>query len=154
MPSLLYFPREENYQAHFRDTLVRRRIVTFHGIPVKFAYKSFGHAFYESSQRNGIKDQFSRSRAERIDWIIPTLTGCDTDWRQGWSKKRKGYESTRSVSVAYENFVVVLQYYNSGDRLAAIFITCYDADTNINRIRSSPSWHVNSCRNALGMVGR
>ena len=133
MPSLLYFPREENYQAHFRDALVRRGIAAFHAIPVKFAYKSFGHAFYESSQRSGIKDQFSRSRAERIDWIIPALTGRDTDWHHGSSKKRKGYKNTRSVSAAYENFVVVLRYCISRGGIATSFIACYDADTNIKQ---------------------
>lgn len=48
-------------------------------------------------------------------------------------KKSKEYENTRSVSVAYGNFVAVLQYCISRGDLAASFIACYDADTNIKQ---------------------
>ena len=142
MPALLFLPNEEAYKAHFINTLVGSKIMTFHGVPVKFKCKRFGHAFSESRWDSLI-------RAKRMDWIRLTLEDQDTSWYQGWSGKRKKHESTRSVSVAYENFVVVLHYYLSKGDLAASFITCYEANRSIQKIRNSPLWDINECQNYL-----
>lgn len=146
MPALLFLPNEEAYKAHFINTLVRSRITTCHGVPVKFKSERFSHAFFESTRRDRDKDVFSPIRAKRMDWIKPTLEGPVADWYQGWSRKRQRHEFTRSVSVAYGSFVVVLHYYLSRGSLAASFITCYEAERSIQTIQKSPRWNVDDCR--------
>ena len=146
MPPLLFLHSEEAYRARFRNILVRNEITTFHGVPVKFRNKSFSHAFFESTWRDRNKDAFSPIRAERMGWIKPTLEDQVTDWYQGWSSKRRRHEITRSASVAYGNFVVVLQYYISRGDLAANFVTCYEAERSIQTIRKSPRWDIDVCR--------
>ena len=151
MPALLFLRSEEAYRAHFRNSLVRNEIITFHGVPVKFRNDSFSHAFFESTRRDRNKDAFSPIRAERMDWIKHTLEDQVTDWYQGWSSRRRRHEITRSASVAYGNFVVVLQYYIAKGDLAANFVTCYEAERSIQMIRNSPRWDVDFCRTELGM---
>lgn len=31
------------------------------------------------------------------------------------------------------------------------FVTCYDANNSIGKIRTSPAWDINTCRTALGV---
>lgn len=71
MPPFLFLPHEEAYKAHFRDTLVRGRITTFHSVSVKFKYERFSHAFFESTRRDQNMDLFSPIRAKRMGWIKP-----------------------------------------------------------------------------------
>ena len=155
MPPLLLLPNEEVYRAHFRDTLVRNEITTFHGVPVTFRNENFSHAFFESTRRDRNKDAFSSVRAMHMDWIKPTLEDQVTDWYQGYLKKYSVYVPTRSVSIAYDNFVVILKYKTSSVGLSAEFITCYVANKyNIRKIRTSPLWNVDICQTAFKKFGR
>ena len=155
MPPLLFLPSEEAYRARFRNILVRNEITTFHGVPVKFRNESFSHAFFESTRRDRNKDAFSSIRAKRMDWIKPTLEDQVTDWYQGYLNKYSVYVPTGSVSIAYDNFVVILKYKTSSVGLSAEFVTCYAANKyNIRKIRTSPLWNVDICQTALKKFGR
>lgn len=113
---------------------------------------NFGHAFYESSARDGRKDVFSPVRAQRIDWIKATLENPDADLFQGWDKRARQYDGTRRVAVVYEDFVVVVAIGLTKARvLKANFVTCYQADNSINKIRRSPAWSRLDCLRQLGL---
>ena len=151
-PPLLILQNEAEYQGHYLDVYVRKHLTTSHGIRVHFRRNTFSHAFYESSRRDGIKDQFSTARAQRMDWIGITLNHPDSIWYQGWIKITSQYDETRTVAVAYEDFVVVLQFYATQmNQLAANFVTCYVADNSIDKIQQAPLWDINVCRTALGI---
>ncbi|GGE47774.1 hypothetical protein GCM10011360_38700 [Primorskyibacter flagellatus] len=152
MPPFLNLPDEAAYRAHYETTYVRSRITTHHGIPVYFQKDKFDHAFYEATNRDGVKNQFSMPRAQRMNWIVATLNAPAADWYQGWITPRKQYDPSRSVAVAYGDFVVVLRFSakQNGD-LKANFVTCYDADNSIGKIRQSPAWTLQDCQNALGV---
>lgn len=150
LPPLLNLAVEADYRAHFEQAYCRRGVVTHDGIRVYFRRDRFDHAFYESTRRDGVKDAFSLVRAQRLGWIGATLTNPDADRYQGWSKVNRRYDPARRVSVAYEDFVVVLGLSLSGaGDLKAHFITCYQADNSIGKIRSSPVWTLQECLDAL-----
>ena len=152
LPPYLMLKDEAAYQQHFMDTYVRADVRTHHGIRVHFKANHFGHAFFESTQRNGVKDQFSQDRSQRMDWIIHTLSDPAADWYQGWMRAKKTYDTTRSVAVACSDFVVVLKFRARRDgQVVADFVTCYFADNSIGKIRQSPLWDLNDCKNALGV---
>lgn len=149
MPPLLILPKMDDYYDHYVCNLTNSNIVTCHGVRVYFnrSKKHFKHAFFESTRRDRKKDVFSRFRAERMDWIKPTLTNHNANWYQGWVNKE--YVIDRSVTVACGHFVVVLKYKDSGSGLAAVFVTCYVADNSMDKIRTSPCWDVDSCKISL-----
>lgn len=152
LPPYLMLADEAAYQIHFMNNFVRADVRTHHGIRVHFEAADFSHAFYESTQRNGVKDQFSQGRSQRMDWITHTLADPNADWYQGWIKARKVYDTTRSVAVACGDFVVVLKFRARRDgHIVANFVTCYYADNSINKIRQSPAWTLEECENALGV---
>jgi len=152
LPPYLMLDGEAAYQQHFTDNYVRADVRTHHGVRVHFKAAHFGHAFFESTQRNGVKDQFSQDRSQRMDWIIHTLRDPDADWYQGWIRAKKTYDTTRSVAVACGDFVVVLKFRAKRDgQVVADFVTCYFADNSIGKIRQSPVWDLNDCKNALGV---
>ncbi|KIC43849.1 hypothetical protein RA28_19685 [Ruegeria sp. ANG-S4] len=152
LPPFLNLPDEAAYRAHFNANFVHAEVTTHHGIRVHFKEADFGHAFFESTQRNGVKDQFSADRSQRMDWILHTINDANADWYKGWIRRTKTYDSTRSVAVACGDFVVVLRFHARRDgQLAANFMTCYFADNSIGKIRQSPAWALEECRTALGV---
>ncbi len=59
----------------------------------------------------------------------------------GWDKMAHGYDSSRRVAVVYEAFMVVLAMgLKQNGMLKANFVTCYQADNSIGKIRTSPVW--------------
>ncbi|EDZ67095.1 hypothetical protein NOC27_422 [Nitrosococcus oceani AFC27] len=58
--------------------------------------------------------------------------------------------------MVYEDFVVVVELgLKSGSNLKGNFITCYQAENSINKIRTSPIWNRNICTAMLkGRNGR
>lgn len=147
-PPLLKLVDEAAYRQHFHANYCTGAIMTYDGIPVYFDRWKFNHAFFESVVTKD--DTFSLIRAERMDWIRPTLQDVGADRFQGWNKKTKTYEPHRRVEVVHEDFVVVLQIsrkLNGG--LKAKFVTCYQADNSIGMIRQSPNWDRGACENAL-----
>ncbi len=141
LPPLVDYKTVKEYQAHFERVYCRDKIYTIDGIRIYFHPHQFGHVFYESSARDGHKDMFSRTRAQRIDWIKATLQHPKAEWFQGWDNKARQYNPRRRVAVVYENFVVVVMLGLKKDgAMKGNFITCYQADNSIGKIRSAPSW--------------
>ena len=150
LPALVQYASPDEYRAHYERVYCRGSITTSDGIRVFFSPNSFGHMFYESTARNGIKDAFSPVRAERIDWIKATLEHQQASLFQGWDKKTRSYDAMRRVAVVYEDFVVVIAMKLSPDgSLRANFVTCYQADNSIGKIRTSPAWSRAACLAAL-----
>ncbi len=150
LPPLVYYGTVAEYRGHYEDHYCRRVIRTFDNIRVYFSPASFGHAFYESSNRNGVKDRFSKVRAQRINWIKATLEHPGADLFQGWDKKARQYDEARRVAVVYEDFVVVISMGLGRDRsLRANFVTCFQAENSIDKIRRSPLWSKVGCLEAL-----
>jgi len=138
-PSLVKYNGIEEYKAHYVKFYCKKPIVTFDNIPVIFRKNQFDHVFFESSQRNNIKDEFSKDRAERIDWIKATLQDRDAQLYQGWDRKNRKYDHTRRVAVAYEDYVVVIRLRTSGNQRGE-FVTAYKADNSIRKIKNNPKW--------------
>lgn len=150
LPPLLQLPDEASYRQHFVGTYCGAVIETYDGIRVFFGQNQFDHAFYESTKRDGVKDAFSWVRAKRMNWIGATLTDPAAVRYQGWVPKTRSYDSARRVDLLYEDFVVVLALgLNRGGALRANFITCFQADNSIGKIRTSPLWTREACLHAL-----
>ena len=153
LPPLVHYGTVSEYRAHYERVYCRGRIFTYDGIRVFFLPGTFGHAFYESTNRDGKKDVFSTTRAERIDWIKGTLQHPNADIYAGWTKITGRYDATRRVAVVYEQFVVVIALRIKQEGiLKANFVTGYQADKSIASIRSSPAWSRMDCLGALGLV--
>jgi len=148
-PPLLRLPDEAAYRRHYVRRYCKEGITTHDGIRTYFHQGAFDHAFYESPDRDGAKDVFSRMRAERMDWIGATLANSEAIRYQGWTAKN-GYDPARRVDLLYEEFMVVLRFgLNRNGALKANFITCYRADNSIGKIRTSPLWTKANCLDAL-----
>lgn len=151
LPPLVSYATVAEYRAHYKRVYCRSNIQTFDGIRVFFGDNKFGHMFYESTARDGRKDAFSLVRAQRIDWIKSTLEHPNADLFAGWDKDAKQYDATRRVAVVYEDFVVVVTMsLRLNGSLKANFVTCYQADNSINKIRTSPVWSRVDCLRHLG----
>lgn len=138
-PKLVLFDSIEEYRERFFSIYCSDPIETFDAIHVRFRRAQFEHCFFESSNRDGIKDQFSQARAERIDWIFHALKDSKAEIFVGWDKRKKRHDSWRRVVLVCGNYVVVI-------RLTGIhkadFVTAFIADTpsSLESIKSSPSW--------------
>ncbi len=138
-PPLRQLATSAEYRQHFENIYCRQPITTFDGIEVRFRKSKFNHCFFESTNRDGIKDKFSPQRAERIDWIKATLIDRNADLYQGWDKLKKQHDNGRRVAVVMGNYVVVIAI--TGPKKAD-FTTAYLADSarSISLIRQSPKW--------------
>lgn len=144
-PPLLNGKSVAEYQAHFERTYCRAPTVTFDGIAVRFRRRDFGHCFFESSHRDGVKDKFSQKRVKRMHWIKTALQDPNSECYQGWDKWRKRYDRSRRVVVVMANYVVVISI--TGAKTAD-FKTAFVAETQapdgqlstIDKIRMSPKW--------------
>ena len=155
LPPLVYYVTPAEYLNHFERVYCRGIVTSFDGIRVFFPAAKFGHCFYESSSRDGRKDLFSPVRAERIDWIKATLEHPGASLFEGWNKDERCVEPTRRVAVVFEDFVVIVQMGLKLDgKLKANFVTCYQADNSIGKIRTSPVWSREACLLALQRKSR
>ena len=148
-PPKVHYKMQGEYRAHFEQIYCQAPILTFDGIPVRFRKQHFEHCMFDSMRRNGVKDQFSRKRAERIDWIRETLVNPNSNPRQGWDTKNNCIDKSRRVSVVYERFVVIIRVWQKKDEtLTAEFVTCFQADNDetIRSIRAKPRWTKEDCR--------
>ncbi|MBM3882179.1 MAG: hypothetical protein FJ387_21075 [Verrucomicrobia bacterium] len=82
----------------FRGALLPGHGGDFDGIAVRFCKCDFDHCFFESSQRNRIKDAFSMLRAERLEWIAVTLQDVAAERFQGWDRDSKTFDKERRLS--------------------------------------------------------
>lgn len=150
LPPLVHYETAAEYRAHFERVYCRGTILTFDGIRMYFSPSKFGHTFYESTARDGRKDAFSPVRAQRIDWIKATLEHPGAALFEGWNKDVRAYDASRRVAVVFEDFVVVVEMGLKLDRtLKANFVTCYQADNSIGKIRDSPAWSLEACLREL-----
>ena len=86
-----------------------------------------------------------------IDWLKATLEHPTAALFEGWDKTSRQYDATRRVAVVYEDFVVVVAMGLKQDgSLKANFVTCYQADNSIGKIRSSQAWSRAACLRLLG----
>lgn len=150
LPPLVHYASVAEYRAHYERLYCRDSVHTFDGIRVYFAATKFDHAFYESSARDGRKDMFSAVRAARIDWIKATLAHPQATLFEGWDSVTRRHDSTRRVAVVYEDFVVVVAMgLKVSGELKANFVTCYQADNSIGKIKTSPTWSRADCLRLL-----
>ncbi len=141
LPPLLVLASWEDYREHYINNYCRSVISTHDGIRVYFSPDRFGHAFRESSNRDGIKDSFSEERMQRMDWIKATLENEKSNHYCGWDNFNKVHDLKRRVSVVYESFVVILELRIAQDgSIRGKFVTCYQADNSINKITKAPLW--------------
>jgi hypothetical protein len=138
-PPLLNLADEAAYRARFEAIYCAGAVTTFDGITVRFQKRDFDHCFFESSQRNRIKDSFSQLRAERLEWIAVALQDAAADRFQGWDRDTKTYDKTRRVTLVCGDYVVVIGL--TGAK-SARFITAYVADTpsSLAKLKTSPKW--------------
>jgi hypothetical protein len=152
-PNFTVYSSEEEYRRHYKRVYCMGRIITPDGIRVYFSADRFNHAFYKASRNPGPKDTFDPTRAQRIDWIQGTLTSSAAIFYQGWNSTAEVYEPYRRVSVLHGDFIVVIEFYlNRHDELCAKFITCYDADRSINKIKTAPTWTLDKCLKSLAKI--
>lgn len=140
-PPLIHYKTVDEYRNHFLSIYCNGTILTFDNIEVRFKKFDFEHCFFESSNRDKIKDIFSKKRAERIDWIKATLQDNTAILKLGWDRDNKKYykKSERRVAIVNGNYVVIIQLFNENK---ARFITAYVADTEytLDKILKGPDW--------------
>ena len=138
-PPLVKYKTKAEYVAHYEKVYCTGAIITFDKIVVRFRKSRFSHCFYESTRRNKIKDQFSRLRAERIDWIKATLEDPNADLYIGWDGKKKRYDRSHRVALVVGDYVVVIRLTG---KQSAEFVTAYVADSQstLAKIKRSPKW--------------
>ena len=70
-------------------------------------------------------------------WIKDVLTDPDAEMYVGYDSKSQSYTNSKRVSVVKKDYVVVIQLYKEGE---ARFITAYNADNSIEKIKKGPKW--------------
>lgn len=148
----LLLAHEDDYRSHYIQNFTKRPVplrLPTGSAPVYFSPGRFDHAFFESSLRDGQKDQFSLERARRMDEISNALQDLSLDRRAGWDPK-KGCHHTSSVILCVDDFVVIIRFtLNRQGRLKGKFVTCFVADNSISKIRQNPAWSENQCMQEL-----
>lgn len=149
----LLLPGEAEYRSHFIANFTRTPVMfqTTQGrAPIYFAGHQFDHAFFESTGRNGVKDAFSPERALRMDDIPVLLSDRSVPRHAGWDAKTRSHSHTRCVSIALDEFVVVVRLgLTKTGYLRGNFVTCYVADNSIGKIQSAPEWNEAQCIQTL-----
>ncbi|MCD1267821.1 hypothetical protein B5M43_003030 [Microbacterium sp. MEC084] len=145
----LELPGEADYRAYYLENLTRAPLplrTSVGNAPVYFDRHRFDHAFFESTNRDGVKNQFSLPRARHMDEIGAILASSTADRRAGWDSKRRTHDQTSCVSIAVDDFVVIVRLglTNTG-YLRGQFITCFVADNSIGKIRTAPAWNEARC---------
>jgi len=137
-PILLKLDSVEDYRNYYIKNFCNEQIITHDKIAVKFHISNFCHAFYEGLPGNR-KRFFSRKRAEKMTWIIPTLKSASSILYAGWIKKKQCYSYYRRVANLYHDYVVIINI-DRRELFKAHFITAYSADKSIEKIRKSHKW--------------
>lgn len=139
-PPLVHYETAQEYRSHFERVYCAGPVSSFDGIAVRFQKTDFHHCFYESGNRDGVKDTFSPLRAERIDWIKAALEDGAALLFVGWDRKKRRYNQDRRVALVMGNYVVVIRFLNN--QKAARFVTAFVADSErtLNRIKRSKKW--------------
>ena len=154
----LELPDEAAYRAHYNLAFTRAALplnTSVGSAPVYFDRSRFDHAFFESTQRDGAKDSFSLKRARRMDDIAAVLASPTADRRAGWDSQRRCHDHTHCVSLAMDDFVVVVRLgLTRTGFLRGRFVTCFVADNSIDKIRTAPAWNESRCVQLLSQRQR
>jgi hypothetical protein len=148
---------EQAYRSHYHAEFCSAPVMmnTPGGpIPVYFDPKTFDHAFFESANHDGVKDNdFSLTRACRMPFIVTALTGPGNEQFAGYDKKTRQVGHARIVCVVTaEDFVVVIRLgLTATGSLRGNFVTCFYADNSIRKVRSNPQWDESRCRLELSV---
>lgn len=139
-PALVHYATETEYRQHYERCYCQAKLHTFDGMRVFFAKQQFEDAFFESRDRRARdKSQFSRDRAERIDWIAAAIAAPAAELYAGWDRDRKRYDRERRITLVWGDYVVVLKM--NLKKKTAFFITAYVAEAGtVSKIRSGPRW--------------
>jgi len=141
MPYLVYYDTVAEYKKHYKTLYCDNDIYMSCGIKIDFMPSLFEHAFFESTK--GVKDNlFSPSRAQRINWIKPTITDTNTQIFWGHNKKYKYSTPNSIVFVLQAPFVVVVDIKRKDGVLSGKFKTCYYATGSIRKIISKKQWSI------------
>ena len=141
IPPLLNLADEDEYRKHFINTLCDQRIICHDGIRAFFERNTFDHAFFQSSNRDGNKDQFSLERAQRMDWITPTLQHPRTRRYRGWDGRLNTFSNDRRVEILFQTFVVIIKVIEKNDgTFKGRFVTCYNAKHDMGKIIQGGFW--------------
>lgn len=146
---------EDEYRTYFYENYCRRpiRMPLNDGttIPVFFKPDDFDHAFFESSQRDGVKDSFSQARSGHMDAIARILQDAGATRLQGWDKARGRHDPGRCVTVVLDDeFVIIIRLrLTQQATLKANFVTCFVADNSFAKIAKAPAWNTTDCLAAL-----
>lgn len=140
LPPLLTLPDEAAYRAHYQTNYVDcSPITTFDGYEVSFFQHNFNHSFFiESVRGSHVKDTFSNSRAERMDWIKAVL---DNDSVELYRRVMEDSGKIRRIAlVGDERYAVIIQIGSRPNQ--ARFITAYvvNSDSALSNMRSNPGW--------------
>lgn len=138
LPPLLILGSEEEYREHYVRTLVKGSLViTPDGAKVRFFEERFDHAFFRKTNRwKDEKDDFARSRAERMDWIRVCLTAQNVEiYREPC---RLG-QLNRLVVLRMQRYMVVTVTVREKEER---FVTAYDDLSNekIYKVTGLPRW--------------
>ncbi|MCD6100299.1 hypothetical protein DRQ11_00240 [candidate division KSB1 bacterium] len=141
LPPLIIFPTEAEYRTYFINKYVGQAnsVITFDGITVRFFRENFNHAFFTSSSRKfPRKDQFDRSRAERIDWIKHVL---EDPAMEVYRRVMPNGKVRRIVLEPTTPYAVIIQI-DPKDCTQARFITAYivNSSSAVKKMRSNPKW--------------
>jgi hypothetical protein len=145
-PPLVCYGTISEYRVHYERDYCQEPIITFDGISVRFRKSRFEHFFYESTQRNQVKDAFSMARAERIDWIKATLQDPDAELYVGWDGKKKRHDPNHRVALVAGDYVVIIRL---SSNQTAQFVTAFVADSlsTLAKIKGSPKWVLSKRKN-------
>ena len=81
-----------------------------------------------------------------MDWIEATLKCRRSECFQGWNWKTERNVLDRRVNIAFEHFLVVLEFGLRDNGLKAEFVTCYPADSQAQvKVHQSKWWHRDDC---------
>ena len=134
---LLRLSSEDEYWQHYTDNFCKRKVQDAEGYSIKFNQQQFKHAFFTGSKKK--KSEFSKQRAERMDWIQEILLDENVETFVGWNQTKKCYNFQRRVSITKQNYIVVIEVISPKK---AKFITAFQASsTTAYNIRKSPKWH-------------
>lgn len=144
LPPLVELGSEAEYRARFERLYCRAHIMTFDGIRVRFRKRQFDHCFFESTTRDGVKNEFSAARAKRIDWIRAVLEAPDAELYQGWDSRQRRIDPNRRVAIVLGTYVVIIAVTGDG---TADFVTAFVSNrpepgrlSAVQRIRRGPKW--------------
>lgn len=144
LPPFVDLESEREYRARFEHMYCSAPISTFDSIAVRFRKRQFDHCFFESTTRDGVKNQFSTERARRMDWIRAVLESPSAELYQGWDNQRRRCDPTRRVAVDFGEYVVIIALVGDDQ---ANFVTAFVSEppgpgrlSAVQKIRRGPKW--------------